>query len=458
MSPRHRIDEHTLQVALLMGPTNGCDLAQRLHSQTGSKISQPTMSRKLAQLVCQGKVLQLGERRGRLNFWLRPLQGVSNWPVYQVFEDSHVEQVGQIWRVYPGFAWTVGGEIGHSESLPWWLIDLLPQGYIGRMMSIRYGVTIEAGQWSEDDTLRHLEKLDLSGDLVIGDVPYLAFVNKDRMVPSIAMANLASIAQDPTLHSSEGVSIGGEQPKFIRYVTGLGECLIKFSPSIDSGSNAQRWADLLVAEAIAMAVLQEHGMMTAETYLHITPERHYLLSRRFDRLSNFGRRGVVSLKCLNAEFLGWPESTPWPKLARGLVELDIISPDALAQIELLWAFGALIANTDMHTGNLSFLRTAKLSSIFRRQPPLNLAPAYDMLPMAYAPDRGGNMRSAETLYVPQLTTTVSVAVWQQASAMAECFWMRLLTAPALSNAFRVIADEMLSQQQTHLRASLGRMG
>ncbi|MEX0633795.1 HipA domain-containing protein [Serratia ureilytica] len=41
-----------------------------------------------------------------------------------------------------------------------------------------------------------------------------------------------------------------------------------------------------------------------------------------------------------------------------------------------WAFGRVIANSDMHQGNLSFL--------WITQRPVMLAPLYDMLPMAFA--------------------------------------------------------------------------
>ncbi len=47
-----------------------------------------------------------------------------------------------------------------------------------------------------------------------------------------------------------------------------------------------------------------------------------------------------------------------------------------------WAFGMLIGNTDMHHGNLSFI-----ISLHGR--PYALAPAYDILPMGFAPKVGG---------------------------------------------------------------------
>ena len=46
-------------------------------------------------------------------------------------------------------------------------------------------------------------------------------------------------------------------------------------------------------------------------------------------------------------------------------------------------FGTLIGNSDMHSGNLSF--------VAERGRPYNLAPAYDMTPMALAPRTGGGI-------------------------------------------------------------------
>ena len=63
---------------------------------------------------------------------------------------------------------------------------------------------------------------------------------------------------------------------------------------------------------------------------------------RFDRIGNLGRCAITSLSALDAECLS-TGSSPWPVLTHKL---------AAAR---LWAFGTLIGNTDMHSGNLSFI-------------------------------------------------------------------------------------------------------
>ncbi|MNE60121.1 putative DNA-binding transcriptional regulator [compost metagenome] len=104
---------------------------------------------------------------------------------------------------------------------------------------------------------------------------------------------------------------------------------------------------------------------------------------------------------------------------------------------LYWAFGRLIANSDMHQGNLSFLHP--------EQRPVVLAPLYDMLPMAFAPTSSGNMRH-QALEI-RLGHEVSGAVWRQAELMALEFWQRVARHTLISEDFRVIADQMLAQVQ-----------
>ncbi|SFD81663.1 hypothetical protein SAMN05216563_101340 [Phytobacter palmae] len=55
---------------------------------------------------------------------------------------------------------------------------------------------------------------------------------------------------------------------------------------------------------------------------------------------------------------------------------------SIQQSEKVWAFGRLIANSDMHAGKRSFYVSA---------PPTQMAPVYDMLPMSFAPVNSGAM-------------------------------------------------------------------
>jgi len=104
----------------------------------------------------------------------------------------------------------------------------------------------------------------------------------------------------------------------------------------------------------------------------------------------------------------------------------LLVADDVQRIHHLWWFGRLIANSDMHTGNLSF----------RPQGTLALAPAYDMLPMLFAPLPGGEVppRSFE----PPLPLPPQRPVWTSACTAAIAFWKRASQDPRISSGFRRI--------------------
>lgn len=70
----------------------------------------------------------------------------------------------------------------------------------------------------------------------------------------------------------------------------------------------------------------------------------------------------------------------------------------------------------MHEGNLAFVPGAV------KQPPLALAPAYDMLPMLYAPVRGVELPPRELR--PGLPLPGERTDWLAASEAAITFWHR----------------------------------
>ena len=93
----------------------------------------------------------------------------------------------------------------------------------------------------------------------------------------------------------------------------------------------------------------------------------------------------------------------------------MIRPEAADGAALLWAFGTLIGNTDMHAGNLSFVSD--------HGRPYALAPAYDMTPMAFAPRSGGGYQ--DRIPEASLHPGVTVAQWHQAERMAREYLKRL---------------------------------
>jgi hypothetical protein len=100
----------------------------------------------------------------------------------------------------------------------------------------------------------------------------------------------------------------------------------------------------------------------------------------------------------------------------------------------------LIGNTDMHHGNLSFI-----SSHGR---PYQLAPAYDILPMGFAPKSGGGM--VNTLRPALLVEAIDGEIWHDALELAENFF-------ALANECRHFSANF-APCLTALRATLTRLG
>jgi serine/threonine protein kinase HipA of HipAB toxin-antitoxin module len=213
-----------------------------------------------------------------------------------------------------------------------------------------------------------------------------------------------------------GSSAGGEQPKFIAFATtpdGPRHVLVKFSEP-DAGPVGERWRDLLLAEHLALETLRAAGIAAATTRLIDTTGQRFLEVERFDRVGALGRRAVFSLSALDAEFVG-AGASGWPAIARRLAAQKVIVPQAAESAALLWAFGTLIGNTDMHGGNLSFLSD--------QGPPCEIAPAYDMSPMGFAPRSGGGL--PDSLGDAAIDPGVSNETWRSAEVLARTFLARV---------------------------------
>ena len=91
---------------------------------------------------------------------------------------------------------------------------------------------------------------------------------------------------------------------------------------------------------------------------------------------------------------------------------------------------AIIANTDMHLGNASFLYEGRMR--FR------LAPAYDMLPMMYAPVRDELAPRASSQPTP---TPAAADQWRAALPAARSLWDSISADARVSLSFREIAGQ-----------------
>lgn len=393
----------TIRQLLRQGPTS----VRQLTDVMG--ISQPTISRAIKALG--DEVVRIGSGPS-IHYVLRdPFRGFSSAPIYRITEEGQVKPLGRLVPVYPdGFVMEQTDNVClHSDGLPWWLFDMRPQGYLGRAYASRFsselGLPANPEIWSDSDVIRALlaHGHDAVGNLLIGEQARNHFVEMSLPVAVARATAYPSLALAVSSGDVPGSSAGGEQPKFCTY-TERGHVIVKFTAA-DENPVSERWRDLLLAEHLALNVLG------VETEVFDFGGRRFLEIPRFDRTGLLGRKGLFSLRALEAEFVGRAREA-WPVLVNELVKQGCVHPDAVTGTARLWAFGMLIGNTDMHHGNLSFI------SAHGR--PYHLAPAYDILPMGFAPKSGGEI--VNTLRPASLLNAIEGEIWHEALELAERFF------------------------------------
>lgn len=372
-------------------------------------ISQPTASRALKML--DDDIVRIGSGSS-IQYALRDaFRGFSSAPIYRITEEGQIKSLGRLIPVHPGgFVMEQTDNVClHSDGLPWWLFDMRPQGYLGRAYASAYSAELGLPQnpedWADSDVIRALlaHGHDAVGNLLIGEQARNQFIEMPSPTPVERSSTYPTLALAVSSGEIPGSSAGGEQPKFCTY-TERGHVLVKFT-ALDDNPISERWRDLLQAEHLALKVLG------VETEVFDFEGQRFLEIPRFDRVGQLGRIGLFSLRALEAEFVGRARDS-WPVLVNELVKQGHVHPDAAINAARLWAFGMLIGNTDMHHGNLSFI-----SSHGR---PYQLAPAYDILPMGFAPKSGGGM--VNTLRPALLVEAIDGEIWHDALDLAENFF------------------------------------
>ncbi|MBB5204946.1 serine/threonine protein kinase HipA of HipAB toxin-antitoxin module [Inhella inkyongensis] len=421
-------------------------------------MSQATVSRAISELG--DAVLRIGD--GRSVFYsLIDSSWIAAIPVHRVDAEGKLHELGQLIPVRPeGFVMQrMDGTLQHSDSLPWWLADARPQGFLGRAFAHRHaealGLPKSLADWSDRHALKALVALghDSPGNVLLGAAARTAFLTAAapraiaRAQRPDAFARLAALAAEGELPAS---SAGGEQPKFTAYAqtpAGARHVIVKFSPPERNAVTA-RWRDLLGAEHLALMTLREAGVLAANTELLDLGEQRFLQVERFDRIGPLGRRALHSLGSLDDEFVG-NRQAPWPAAVRQLVRARVVAQQAEEPAALLYAYGLLIGNTDMHMGNLSFFsEPGQLCQ---------LAPAYDMLPMGFAPTPSGTLRDA--LPALQLPAEVPPRVWPQALGLAQRFvaaLQQLLQTGTISPDFQPCA-QAIAQRLAQAQRQVERM-
>jgi len=334
-----------------------------------------------------------------------------------------------------------------------------PQGFMGRTFAHTHP-ELQLGNdprfWSDDDVLRALALCgdDLPGNLVVGEAAFARFHSlPQRASRAASIADYPALADAAMQGSLGGSSAGGEQPKFCTIVGGdahtpgsaagemgdAGEAprhvLVKFSPAGDAPTD-QRTRDLLVCEHLALQTLAHAGIAAATSRISTGAGRVFLEVERFDRTPisaanplGLGRIGMVSLMVYDAEYVGAMDN--WAATANRMQERGLLRPADARTLRLLEAFGELIANTDRHYGNISLLLD---------DDDWALAPAYDMLPMWYAPV-GGEVVARQFAARPLQPTAATLPEWPQALALARSFWASASADARISAGFRQIAAD-----------------
>ena len=416
-------------------------------------VSQPTLLRMLRERA--GEVLRLGTTKNARYALRRGLRGnIAPIPVFRIDAAGRGDEVGALDLIAPAGAlldlaawgWPVPGEgaPGWWDGLPYPLYDMQPQGFLGRNFArLRHqqlGVAADPRAWSDDDIVWVLSQCgsDVAGDLIVGEAAYQGWqqtrLHAEAPVSESRLPqHYAELAEQATRQGIAGSSVAGEFPKFAarRLLAGAGtpHVLVKFSGA-DASPAVQRWSDLLVCEHLALQVLAEQtGVAVAQSRILQSGGRCFLEVERFDRVGEAGRSPLVSLASLHAALLATATSR-WPEIAAHLQRLGWLVAEDGERIALLWWFGQLIANSDMHLGNLSLRPHAGTA------PRLALAPAYDMLPMHYAPLAGGEV--AEREFSPALPLPRERAVWQKACRAALVFWQMASGDTRVSPVFRQV--------------------
>jgi hypothetical protein len=436
------------------GALTALELAEAL------RVDRSTISRGLTRLG--DAVVTLGAaRRARYALRRSVRTAGDRWPIYRVDANGRAREWARLHALHGGWWIEWPGELpawaehafdreGFGDGFPFFLGDLRPQGFLGRAVARAVADTLrlpaDPRQWGDDHTLHFLQAQgsDLPGDLVVGDgalrrvlAGQLETMENGRAPGSDTFIDEADsrtcypdLAMRAMAGEWPGSSAGGEQPKFLTALRSsdgaLRRVIVKFSPPLET-EVGRRWADLLAAEGHARVILGEQNLTVRGHRVLDAGGRRFLEVTRHDRAGAHGRRGVVSLEALHAA-LGSATENNWVAAVDSLVAAGLIDAGTRRDVLRLHSFGELIGNSDMHFGNLSFWLEDTL--------PFRLAPAYDMLPMTWAPLRFGEIvEPANRAFAPRPPLPGILAEWHEAARWAGEFWRRVVADESISAEF-----------------------
>ncbi len=287
--------------------------------------------------------------------------------MFRILETGAARSEGELFTlVARQTVWLPAGTV--ADGLPIELTDARPSGFLGRhFAAIHADLRLPARlmDWTDHHTLLAMSRRgeDLTGNLIVGDESFARWQALD--IPATARGDYPHLAEATIAGHPPGSSAGGERPKFGAFVDGR-HVLVKFAARGGAGDAvARRWCDLLVLEALALNVVSARGVPAAQTSMVDTETHYFLESVRFDRVGPRGRVAVLSLAAVQDD-----PADAWARAAVLLRDAGRLSREDARRLQWLDAFGALIANTDLHPYNVVFFADGAL---------LRLAPAFDQV-------------------------------------------------------------------------------
>lgn len=433
-------DSDSRRVRLSRALSRGAQPAEALMQALG--VSQPTLSRTIQEQLPE--VVQFRVKGVRTPQYALPRSPGGDVPgrqdTYRVGADGAISRAGSVTLLVGGQTLAEGGAgLSLHDGLPPAMGFAAPSGFLGRQIARqrrRPGVPESLNDWSDDHRALHLftAGVDLPGNLIFGDAS-LGLEMEFRTQPALPDERLPAHFDNAASGLKEmpaGSSAGGEQPKFLCESVERGHLIVKFARV------GTRMAELLPMEHLALRALEAAGQPAAATRISQHGEHVYLEVERFDRVGRFGRRAVLSAGAVDDEAFGHRDN--WSDFARRCVAARLLDDAAATRIHTLAAFSELIGNTDRHFENISLF-------VDDQGRPTGVAPAYDVLPMRYAPIGGGI--DPDLLPVQPRLGSIGGApeLWRTAFAAAEQFWTSVAQArdvPAISPAMQALAQANLA--------------
>ncbi|MGM9484839.1 HipA domain-containing protein [Roseateles sp. NT4] len=441
---------HEIERALRAGKLSAAQVT------TALGISQPTFSRAihgLGQRVTSFRVS--GERTPQYALLRQlPLGVQARQRVYRYLSNGKVEPFADVEFLAGGATLErLSGSKSTTrvyEGLPPYMAFAAPSGFLGRQLAHEAAPSLQFPEslkdWGDDHMIAYLftRGLNLPGNLVFGDTSLQCEMEFRAAAPTPAAEKLDHyLAVASTLKSAAyGSSAGGEQPKFLGITEDTGHVIVKFAKL------GTRMAELLPLEHLALRTLNELGVPASQTQLLAGGDYVFLEVQRFDRVGSSGRVGMLSAGAVDDEFFGQRGS--WPEFAARCVQARYLSTQDAFWVDTMAAFSELIGNGDRHFENISLL-------IAEDGEYLGIAPAYDILPMRYAPI-GGGVDPDLTPVTPKIGTIgAKPDVWDLAAKLAQRFWSAAQVeefAAPLSPAMRELAAANLTAAMTFVEPLL----